>query len=78
MAMDQTRATQHPLRIGWAVGLLTLAAVVFVSAFLPALLVLLLGGSAGAGGMAIFGGVMAGWFAYIGVIRLGLHRGWWA
>jgi hypothetical protein len=78
MAEGQARTTGRRLRIGWGSGLLMVAAVVLVSTFLPALLVWSLGGSPGAGGAAMFGGFVAGWFAFLGVIHLGVRRAWWA
>jgi hypothetical protein len=78
MATSQAGVPGRPLRIGWGVGLLSVAAVVLVSTVLPALLVRSLGGGPGAGGTAMFGGFVAGWSAYRGVIRLGVRRGWWA
>jgi hypothetical protein len=66
------------VRIGWGLGLLTLCCAVMASTLLPAAAVVLLGGSPGAGGTAMFGGFVADWFAYLGIIRLGVRRGWWA
>jgi hypothetical protein len=66
------------VRIGWGLGLLTLCFVVLASTLLPAAAVVFLGGSPGAGGTAMLGGFVAGWSAYLGIIRLGARRGWWA
>jgi len=78
MAKGQAGMKGSPLRIGWGAGLMMVGTVVFVFTFLPALLVWSLGGSPGAGGTAMFGGFMAGWIAFLGVMRLGVRRGWWA
>jgi hypothetical protein len=78
MAKGQAGMKGSPLHIGWGTGLMTVGAVVFVSTFLPALLVWALGGSPGAGGTAMIGGFMAGGMAFLGVMRLGVRRGWWA
>jgi hypothetical protein len=64
--------------IGWGIGLLTLACVVFASAILPAILVWTLEGSPSAAGAALVGGFVAGWFAYLGLIHMGVRRGWWS
>jgi hypothetical protein len=78
MTTNRSGGVARPLRIGWSLGLLTLAAVVFASTFLPALLVWSLGGNAVAGGTAMSGGLVAGWLAYLSILRLGRRRGWWA
>jgi hypothetical protein len=78
MSTSGIESTGSPVRMGWALGLLTLCGVVFASTFVPAVAVLALGGSAGAGGAAMFGGFMAGLLAYLGLMRLGVRRGWWS
>ena len=78
MVTSNLETANRPVRIGWGLGLLTLSGVVFASTSLPAVAVLLLGGSPTAGGTAMVGGFVAGWLAYLGVIRLGMRRGWWA
>jgi len=78
MATGQGGTADRPFRIGWGAGLLMAAAVTFLSTLLPALLVVFLGGSPTAGGSAMTGGFIAGWLAFTGVMRLGMHRGWWA
>jgi hypothetical protein len=78
MTASRHQNPQGPVRLGWGLGLLTLCAVVFASTFLPAVAVVLLGAGSGVGGAAMLGGFAAGLFAYIGVIRLGVRRGWWA
>jgi hypothetical protein len=78
MATNQEGKAGRPLRVGWGVGLLTLAGVVCASALFPAAAVVLLGGSAGAGAAAMSGGLLVGMVAYIGAVRFGVRRGWWA
>ena|SRR5579872_3152335 len=78
VATNQIIPIVSPHRISWSVGLLSLMSVVFTSVFLPAAVVFSLGGSPGAGAAAMSGGFVAGWFAYIGVMRMGVRRGWWS
>jgi hypothetical protein len=74
---DSDDSRSSTVRIGWGLGMLTLAVVVFCGVFLPGMAVWLLGGSAGSAGSAMVGGFMACWFAYLGILRLGVRRGWW-
>jgi hypothetical protein len=61
MATSQNGDSVAPLHISWGVGLLSLMSVVFISVFLPAVVVFLLGGSPGDGAAAMVGGFTAGW-----------------
>ena len=73
---DGIMNSSAPVRIGWGVGLLTLVPVIFIPVFLGAGW-WWLSGNPGAGASAMFGSFVACWIAYLGLIRLGVRRGWW-